>query len=267
MLCRKMLRTAWQYRAQFISMVLMVMLGVGMFVGFNMEWTSIEKNMFSFFDDSHFADYRLVSEKGYSADDLAKISEINGVDSASRFFSVNADVKDSGGDSVALSVTTNPDVSSFVLISGDAYDPDSTDGIWLSDKYAEKNNIRIGDAVSFIYMNTEIGGTVKGLIKAAEQMICVRDNTQLMPDFSTHGFAYISPVMYENAIGFGYYPQINVISDLSEEDFFEKANKALGQTTVILAKEDTLSYSQAEGEVSEGKTMGSILPALFLLYL
>lgn len=265
MLCRKMLRTAWQYRAQFVSMVLMVMLGVGMFVGFNMEWKSIERNMFSFFDDSHFADYRLVSEKGYSADDLVKISEINGVDEASRFFSVNADVKDSGGDSVALSVTTNPDVSSFVLISGDTYDPDSTDGIWLSDKYAEKNNIRVGDAVSFVYLNTEIGGTVKGLIKAAEQMICVRDKTQLMPDFSTHGFAYISPVMYESAIGFGYYPQINVISGLSEEDFSEKVNKALGQTTVILTKDDTLSYSQAKGEVNEGKTMGSILPALFLL--
>ena len=48
MLIKKMLRTAWSYKAQFISMVLMVMLGVGVFVGFNMEWTSIEHNMFAF---------------------------------------------------------------------------------------------------------------------------------------------------------------------------------------------------------------------------
>lgn len=265
MLVKKMLRTAWQYKAQFISMVLMVMLGVGMFVGFNMEWASIEENMFSFFEDSKFADYRLVSEKGYSGDDLGKIAALDGVEAASRFLSVNVDVKDTGGDSVALAVTTDPAVSSFVLISGEAYDGSSADGIWLSDRYAEENGVSVGDTVTFVYRNTEISGKVKGLIKAAEQMICVRDKTQLMPDFATHGFAYISPVMYEKALGFAYYPQINVISSLEKDDFSEKVNKALGQTTVILTKDETLSYSQAEGEVSEGKAMGSILPALFLL--
>ena len=265
MLVKKMLRTAWQYKAQFISMVLMVMLGIGMFVGFNMEWASIEENMFSFFEDSNFADYRLVSEKGYSDDDLGKIAALDGVKAASRFLSVNVDVKDTGGDSVVLSVTTNPAVSSFVLISGEAYDKSSADGIWLSDRYAGENGVSVGDTITFVYRNTEISGKVKGLIKAAEQMICVRDKTQLMPDFATHGFAYISPVMYEKALGFAYYPQINVISSLEKDDFSEKVNKTLGQTTVILTKDDTLSYAQAEGEVSEGKAMGSILPALFLL--
>ena len=265
MLIKKMLRTAWSYKAQFISMVLMVMLGVGVFVGFNMEWTSIEHNMFAFFDQSNFADYRLVNEKGYSQEDLEKIRSIEGVRAASRFLTVNADVKDSGGDSAALAVTTDFDVSSFVVIKGGAYDPNSADGIWLSDRYAEQNGISVGDELSFVYRNTEITGKVAGLIKAAEQMICVRDKTQLMPDFATHGYAYISPVFYESALGYGYYPQINVLSELDKQDFFDRVNSALGQTTVILTKEDTPTYSQAAGEVSEGKAMGSILPALFLL--
>lgn len=265
MLVKKMLRTAWGYKAQFISMVLMVMLGVGMFVGFNMEWASIERNMSVFFDNSNFADYRLVNEKGYTEDDLKKIDAIDGVKQAARFLSVNVDVKGTGGDSVALMVTTNSRVSSFVLISGDPYDKDSKDGIWLSDKYAENNGISVGDKISLVYQNSEISGKVKGLIKAAEQMICVRDKTQLMPDFSTHGFAYISPAMYEKAVGFGYYPQINIISDLDKDEISKDVNRALESTTVILTKDDTVSYSEAKGEVSEGKTMGSILPALFLL--
>ena len=265
MLIKKMLRTAWNYKAQFISMILMVMLGVCMFVGFNMEWVSIERNMFTFFEDSKFADYRLVNEKGYSEDDLKNVREIDGVESASRFISVNVYVDDRNGDSVSLAVTTDFDVSSFVLISGEVYDESSTNGIWLSDQYADKNNILVGDTVSFVYRNTKITGTVKGLIKAAEQMICVRDKTQLMPDFETHGFAYISPAMYENAVDMDYYPQINVISNLEKDTLSDKVNRALEETTVILAKEDTLSYSQAKGEVDEGKTMGSVLPALFLL--
>ena len=265
MLFKKMLRTAWQYKAQFISMILMVMLGVGVFVGFNMEWVSIEHNMFSFFEDSRFADYRLVDEKGYTEDDLKKIAEVDGVDSAARFLTVNVDVKGKEGDSVALAVTTNPEVSFFVTISGDEYDKNSADGIWLSDRYAAENDVKLGDEIAFAYRNVEIKGTVKGLIKAGEQMICVRDKTQLMPDFSTHGYAYISPALYENAVGFGYYPQINVISKLDKDDFSEKINAALGKTTVVLTKDDTIAYSQAEGEVDEGKTMGSILPSLFLL--
>ena len=96
-------------------------------------------------------------------------------------------------------------------------------------------------------------------------MICVRDKTQLMPDFSTHGYAYVSPALYENATGLDYYPQINVVSDLQKDDFSEKVNAALGKTTIVLTKEDTIAYSQAEGAVDEGKTMGSVLPALFLL--
>lgn len=129
MLVKKMLRTAWLYKAQFISMILMVMLGVGVFVGFNMEWASIERNMFSFFDDCNFADYRLVNERGYSAEDAENIADIEGVDSVGRFLTVNVDVKNAAGNSVALAVTTNFNVSSFVLISGDEYDPESADKI------------------------------------------------------------------------------------------------------------------------------------------
>lgn len=265
MLVKKMLRTAWQYKAQFISMILMVMLGVGVFVGFNMEWVSIEENMFSFFDECNFADYRLVNEFGYSESDAKKIEEIEGVDAVSRFLTVNVDVKDTDGNSLAVAVTKNFGVSSFVLISGEAYDPESEDGIWLSDRYAGENDIKNGDSISFVYGGMEIKGRVKGLIKAAEQMICVRDETQLMPDFTTHGYAYVSPVLYKKALGFEYYPQINVISELEKDVFSERVNAALGKTTVVLTKEDTVAYSQAEGEADEGKSMGSILPALFLL--
>lgn len=49
MLLRKLFRTAWKYKAQFISMIIMVAIGVGIFVGFNMEWYSLEKNTGDFF--------------------------------------------------------------------------------------------------------------------------------------------------------------------------------------------------------------------------
>lgn len=70
MLFRKLWRTMGLYRAQFISMIIMIALGVGIFVGFNMEWVSIKENTDSFFDATGYADYRIVSEKGFSAEDV-----------------------------------------------------------------------------------------------------------------------------------------------------------------------------------------------------
>ncbi len=265
MLFRKLWRTMGLYKAQFISMVLMIALGVGVFVGFNMEWFSIDRNTSVFLNETGFADYRIVSESGFSSGDLEKIKALDGIDNAARYLSVNVDVKEKSGDSVALTVTDNEAVSGMIVIEGEPYDAESEDGIWLSDRYANANDICIGDSLTFIYRNIEIHGTVTGFVKSGEHMICVRDETQLMPDFQTYGFAYISPVFYQNVIGFSFYPQINILSDLPKKDLVDLVDETLQETMLILTKDENISYSGASGEIEEGKTMGAILPVLFLL--
>ena len=44
------------YKAQFISMIIMTALGIGVFVGFNMEWVSLDTNTTDFFKETGFAD-------------------------------------------------------------------------------------------------------------------------------------------------------------------------------------------------------------------
>ena len=265
MLFKKLWRTMGLYKAQFISMIIMIALGVGIFIGFNMEWVSIEKNTDSFFEATDFADYRIVSETGFTEDDLENISSIDEACRASRYVCVNADVKGRDGDSVALTVTENEDVSGVMVISGDAYDSESADGIWLSDKYADANDIEAGDKLTLEYGSIEIKGEVKGLIKASEHMVCVRDETQLMPDYSTYGYAYISPKFYEKSEGFEYYPQINVISDMSKKEFTDKIDEALDRTLPVLSRAENSSSVGADSEIEEGKTMSAVLPVLFLL--
>lgn len=52
------------YKAQFISMIVMIALGVGVFIGFNMEWKSIEVNTARFYEETGFADFRLYNTAG-----------------------------------------------------------------------------------------------------------------------------------------------------------------------------------------------------------
>ncbi len=265
MLVKKLFRTMKLYKAQFLSMILMIALGVGVFVGFNMEWASIERNVQTFFDKTGYADYRIVSEAGFSEDDLQKICAVAGVRKAARFLSVSAGVKEHGEDSVALTVTTDPAVCGFLVTEGAPYDAQSTDSIWLSDRYAAANGIVCGDTLSFTYKNLTITGKVAGLIKSGEYLVCVRDETQLMPDFDTHGFAYISPAFYRQVAGAEYYPYLNVLSDLEKKEFLTNCDRALGKTTLVLTHAEMTSSAAADGEAQEGKTMGSVLPVLFLL--
>ena len=90
MLKKKLFRTAWRYKSQFISMIIMIAIGVGVFLGFNIEWNSIEADTGAFFEETKYADFRLYSETGFSKEDVKALSDIEGVDAATRYFSVKS---------------------------------------------------------------------------------------------------------------------------------------------------------------------------------
>ena len=263
MLFKKLLRTIWHYKAQFISMILMVMLGVGVFVGFQGEWYSIERDTHSFYDNTGFADFRLVSKTGYSVSEYEKIKEIDGVKDSSRYLSINTN-ETKENDIISLNVTSNINVSGFLVTSGEKYDENSTDSIWISDQYAKKNNYNLGDEIKLKYGGISLKGIVKGLIKSSEYLICVPDENQVMPDYNKYGFVFISPAMLKKVLGFEFYTEIHVISDMKKNDFIDSANQALSKTNLILSKDEVVSYSEVQGEATEGKTMASILPVIFL---
>ena len=297
MLTRKLFRTAWSYKAQFISMIIMITLGMGIFLGFNMEWYTIEYDTSKFFSDTNYADYRLYSADGFTLDDLGKIESIDGVKAATRYISVNLDIKDRENKSLALDVSENYTVSTFIVTDGEQYDKNG-DGFWLSDKFAAANNISVGDDLTLEFQGTEISGKIAGLIKSGEHMICVADNNQLMPDYNTFGYAYISPekfrtvlkekaektyaeemrkanipesmieeklkdLQYDEMLDKAYV-QINLISDMEKEKLEDAVKEQLGRTIMVTSKNEHLVYKEAMGEADEGKTMGSVLPVLFL---
>ncbi len=262
MLIRKLFRTAWNYKSQFISMVIMIAIGIGVFLGFNMEWYSLEHNALGFLDETKYADFRIYSETGFTEDDIKAIQGIDGVEAATRYFDVNVGVKGST-DALALNVSENYTVSTMKVTDGKEYD-ENADGIWLSDKFAAANDIALGDTLTLTYRGKEITAEIIGLCKSGENLIAVADENQLMPDYEAFGFAYVTPKTLQNALGFAFYPQINIISDMEKAELEEKIKDATGTTFLVTAKDEHTSYAGVKSEAEEGKTMGSILPVLFL---
>ena len=243
-------------------MIIMIAIGSGVFLGFNIEWKSIEEDTSTFFESTNYADFRLYSEIGFTDEDIKAIQSISGVDAATRFLSVNADIADAKK-SLALIVSENYTVSTMHISEGSPYDADS-DSIWLSDQFAKKNGYHIGDTLTLSYKGSEISGEIVGLVKSGEMMICTADENQLMPDFTSFGFAYITPQKLEAALDDVFYPQINIISDMEKAEIEETVKDSLGRTILVTSKEEHTAYAGAQSEAEEGKTMGAILPVLFL---
>lgn len=178
------------------------------------------------------------------------------------YLSANVEVKNSEK-TVTVNISENYKVSTMIVTSGAEYAEDMEE-IWLSDQFAEKNDISIGDDITFVYQGNEISGQIVGLCKSSENMICVRDSNQLMPDYKTHGFAYITPKMLEKTFGVAFYPQINILSQMEKAKLEEAVKDSLGKTLQITDKELHTAYAGAKSEAEEGKTMGAVLPVLFL---
>lgn len=264
MFFKKLLRTVSKYKAQFISMIIMIALGMGVFIGFHIEWYSIEKNTNKYLESNNYADYRIYSSDGFSDSDINNILNIDGVDDATRWFSTDVGVTGKEAN-ISLNVVEKYGISTFELIKGSNYDESNIDGIWLSDLFAKEKKIKVNDVININYLGNSFDLNVIGLIKSPEYMVCTASDNQLMPDYSLYGYGFVTPHTFKNKTGINFYTQINIKSKLSKEDLESKINNALSKTILLLSLEENKSYAAAQGEIEEGKTMGSILPVLFML--
>lgn len=284
MLFRKLLRTFFKYKGQFLSMIVMVILGTGIFAGFNSEWYSIKYNTKSFYENTHFADYRVINEDGFSEEDLALISEIASVNEASRFTSFETKDKDN---TIKINVSENKNVSSIMVVEGNEYDEMDTEGIWISKNYASHNNLVVGEDIRLTYLNKTISLRIKGIALSSECLINAPEGA-LMPSFATYGYAYISPKCLEKIVIDSIvsennmlsdtminelaekmlckmYYQIHIISDAEYKEIANEIDDKFNKSMQVISKDDVISYSEVKGEENEGKTMGMILPIVFLL--
>lgn len=156
MLGKKWIRTALSYKAQFLSMILMIAIGMGIFFGFHAEWYSLKKDTDGFMEQCLYADYRLYDDAGFSEADIASVRAIDGVESATRFLSVNAGIKDRE-QALALTVVEDYVNTRMVVMKGESYDENS-DGFYLSDRFAEANGLALGDSLTVTYRGIELSG-------------------------------------------------------------------------------------------------------------
>lgn len=261
MLKRKILRTLWGYKAQMISMLLMIILGVGIFLGCNIEWYSIKTNRTNYYEDTGYPEYRIYKDS-FSLDELERVKDFSNAKYATRALIALGSLNNNTY--LMLNVLEDSQNIKPLYIDGEIYSNEA-EGIYLSDLYAKENNIKLNDYLDIEVEGLKIHEPVKGLIKSSEYLICLKDSSQLLPNYKEYAYCYLSPKMITKYLGQAFYNTIYVSSKLSTSDFEAEAINALGSSITVLSYEDETGYSGSNGEIEEGKTMALLIPTAFIL--
>lgn len=261
MLKRKIIRTLLNYKAQMISMLLMIILGVGIFLGCNIEWYSIKTNRTNYYEDTGYPEYRIYKDS-FSLDELQYVKDFSDVKYATRALTTLGSLNNNTY--LMLNVLEDCQNIKPLYIDGEVYSNEA-DGIYLSDLYAKENNIKLNDYLDIEAEGFKIHEPVKGLIKSSEYLICLKDSSQLLPNYKEYAYCYLSPKMITKYLGQAFYNTVYASSKLSTSDFEAKALNALGASITVLSYQDETGYSGSNGEIEEGKTMALLIPTAFIL--
>lgn len=261
MLKRKIIRTLLNYKAQMISMLLMIILGVGIFLGCNIEWYSIKTNRTNYYEDTGYPEYRIYKDS-FSLDELQYVKDFSDVKYATRALTTLGSLNNNTY--LMLNVLEDCQNIKPLYIDGEVYSNEA-EGIYLSDLYAKENNIKPNDYLDIEAEGFKIHEPVKGLIKSSEYLICLKDSSQLLPNYKEYAYCYLSPKMITKYLGQAFYNTIYASSKLSTSDFEAEALNALGASITVLSYQDETGYSGSNGEIEEGKTMALLIPTAFIL--
>lgn len=288
MLKRKMIRDIRKNLSQFITIFLMIMIGIMAYSGIKAYMGGMKNTADIFYSKNNLFDLNVMGLLNH--DDLDTIKGIDNVKNAELKLSVNATTDNDK--TLLLNFIESNDISKFYVFEGVEFDVNKS-GIWLDNYYAKENNIKVGDTILVKYDNMELHEKVLGTINVPDHLYDVRDESELYPNRLEFGFAYMSVneitedyikslVMKETNIKdektfemlmpeFNYKDNIPFSSIMVDVKDNNKRNKVKNEiedkvknAKAIMNVEDTSSYATYQGEIDEGKTYVGVFSGIFL---
>ena len=191
MLRRKMLRDIKANFAQFFSILILSLIAMWCYTGFQANVIGGNKARNDFENSSNFADGWIYGAD-FNEEQAKRIADINGVKDVQRRTEVlgKADEKYNTAEMYCY-FQNSADVTIPRTIEGADFNADDTDGLWLFSRFAETWDIKVGEKFTVHVMGLDIEKEVKGLIVTPEyEFACASTDTDT--DFHNIGFAYLS---------------------------------------------------------------------------
>ena len=289
MLKRKMLRDIRKNLSQFITIFLMVMIGVMAYSGIRAYMDGMKETADKFYSLNNLQDLNIIGTN-FTNNDLDIIRKISNVSDVERKLSLTGTTDNNK--TLLINFIESNNISKFYIVKGEPFDTNKS-GVWLDEFYAKENNINVGDTILVKYENLELHEKVLALVNVPDHLYDVRDESELYPDRKEFGFVYLSAneitesyikanVMkemnitdervfdaivknfnYKNYLVFNYL-MVDVFDTNKVNEVKSEIEKNVENAKAIINIEDTASFVTYQGEIDEGKTYVGVFSGLFL---
>ena len=256
-LSKKMLRDIKINKTQFISIFLMAFLGIFAFCGVCSEYYGLEQTSSDFYTDTNLADGWIYNTT--ITDDA--IDEINNFTTNSEKQLVVQSVANFSNDpDITLHFVEDNEISKFYVSQGQEFNLSDESGVWLDKRFADAQNLSVGDNISFKFNGIEIEKEIKG-IGYSPEYVYEASPTSIIPDFKDIGFAYMSYKAFPSDIK---YNVLLVKFNQSPDDFKNSLDDSVEYLSFTKQSEH-VSVSQFNEEMAQHKMIGDVFPIVFIL--
>lgn len=151
---------------RFLSLLVMSMLGVGVFVGIKMASPDMMASLDKYYDDNNVYDIKVISTLGLISDDVNQIKNLKGVKNVYPSYSKDVLVNINNSESVIKVMSVTDDVNQIDLKNGRM--PKNNNEIVVEESMLKNENIKLGDTIKLNDKDTfkETKLTVVGTVKS-----------------------------------------------------------------------------------------------------
>ena len=256
-LSKKMLRDISINKTQFISIFLMAFLGIFAFCGVCSEYYGLEQTSHDFYTDTNLADGWIYNT---TITDEA-LDEINNFSTDSEKQLIVKSVGNFSNDpDITLHFLDTNEISKFYTTEGEDFNLSDDSGVWLDKRFADAQNLTVGDNISFTFNGLEIEKEIKG-IGYSPEYVYEASPTSIIPDFKDMGFAYLSYKAFPSDIQ---YNTLLVKFNQTPDEFRDSLDGSVEYLS-FTEQTDHVSVNQFENEMSQHKMIGDVFPIVFIL--
>ena len=204
---------------RFISLVIMSLLGVGVFVGIKMAAPDMMRSLDSYYDQKNLYDIKVVSTLGLTKDDIQSLKKINGINKVYGSYSKDVLIKTNKDEVVSKIISITNDINKVEVKKGRL--PKTTGEIVVEESFLKKENMKIGDKINlldndktFKKTNLTIVGTVKSPLYISSGASSLKRGST---NIGSGNIDYYTYVLDDN-FNISYYTEIYVSLDNTKKE-------------------------------------------------
>ncbi len=276
----EMIRTVRRTVSRFLSIMLIVALGAGVFAGVKTTSDDMLITADKYYRDNDFADITLISPSGFTESDIGKVRGIESVGEAYGVLTAEALLSLEGNTAAARFISINDGINRLTLTKGRFPESENECVVVSSNDYSSL--MEIGETITFEGEHNGLNDSyeIVGTVDSPEYISFDRGS-------STVGSGKLNYVIYIREEGFRLpavpagnmiYPQIAVKAAGAErEDTFGDAYRelidsakddisdVLGDGIYILDRDSNVGFVSFEGDADKIDAISKIFPVFFFL--